>query len=288
MSKITFLRAGRGDCAVLQLDTPEGEAVIVIDGAKKKDGKDGYLKRFIDANGIKSIDLLIVTHLHQDHFAGFWHLIDKIDVKAAIFPYGAIKLNPMVSESYGRYEFFEEYSAIYDWLTRIGADIRQAEELRGKPIRFGPYRLECLYPYPGDNEVIRSCLRHLCSPGLTTEGAQLFLARFRNLCNEQSSIWTLRRGNHDLALFSADCTIASMNKALGRRPVHRPKVLKLTHHGIYPQYFDADQLHRIDPEYAVVTISRLLRARAEAESIPCLPETCKPLFTCDGDVVIEL
>lgn len=287
MSKITFLRAGRGDCAVLQLDTPRGEAVIVIDGGKKKDGKDGYLKRFVDEQGIKTIDLMIVTHLHQDHFAGFWHLIDKVEVKSAVFPYGDIKLNPMVLERYGRYEFFQEYHQIYEWLMRTGAEIRQAGKMRGERLHFGEFTLECLYPYPGDNEIIRSSIKHLCSPGLTQEGAELFLARFRNLCNEQSSIWTLRRGKRDLALFSADCTVETMNKALQRRPVH-PKVLKLSHHGIYPQYFDAEQIARIDPKFAVITISHPLKARAETESVPCLPKTCTPLFTCDGNVVIEL
>jgi len=76
---ITFLSVGQGDCALIRykkvaimVDTGTGYAFsnIVLP----------YLKR----QGIKKIDLCILSHLHEDHAGGVSELCEKIDVGAIL------------------------------------------------------------------------------------------------------------------------------------------------------------------------------------------------------------
>ena len=77
MSELHILDVGRADCTVLLLDTPDGSRCVVIDGGGKFYKGRRPLLEFLTGRGINTIDLLILTHLHQDHFGGFVHLVDN-------------------------------------------------------------------------------------------------------------------------------------------------------------------------------------------------------------------
>ena len=70
MSELHILDAGRADCTVLLLDTPQGQQTVVVDGGGKYYGARRPLLEFLTQRNISDIDLLILTHLHQDHFGG--------------------------------------------------------------------------------------------------------------------------------------------------------------------------------------------------------------------------
>ena len=78
---ITFLDVGQADCTILRtVDT-----VIVIDtGASGTDGAElsGYLQR----SGIEKIDLLILSHPHEDHVGGVSSLLRDFEVAACLMP----------------------------------------------------------------------------------------------------------------------------------------------------------------------------------------------------------
>lgn len=80
MSELHILDVGRADCTILLLDTPDGSRCVVIDGGGKFYKGRRPLLEFLTGRGINTIDLLILTHLHQDHFGGFVHLVDRIAV----------------------------------------------------------------------------------------------------------------------------------------------------------------------------------------------------------------
>ena len=69
MSELYILDAGRADCTVLLLDTPQGRRTVVVDGGGKYHKNRKPLLEFLVQRNITVIDLLILTHLHQDHFA---------------------------------------------------------------------------------------------------------------------------------------------------------------------------------------------------------------------------
>ena len=78
MSELHILDAGRADCTVLLLDTPQGRRTVVVDGGGKYHEDRRPLLEFLTRRNLTVIDLLILTHLHQDHFGGFVHLVDRV------------------------------------------------------------------------------------------------------------------------------------------------------------------------------------------------------------------
>ncbi len=75
--ELTFLYAGQGDGAMLR--TPAGQVYILDAGSRKEDGTN-YL-RLLSRWGKTSIDGLIITHPHSDHYKGAEELIQKGYVK---------------------------------------------------------------------------------------------------------------------------------------------------------------------------------------------------------------
>lgn len=94
MLKVKFLHAFNGDCILLTFSSKEGdEKLVLIDGgirstyrlAKNKKGKpeDGELKSLVDQlrKSKKVIDLLILTHVDDDHISGILEWFEQ-DSKA--------------------------------------------------------------------------------------------------------------------------------------------------------------------------------------------------------------
>jgi len=92
-TKITFLNVGQGDCTVIEL--PFRDAVYVIDTGgllrfeqeqwKKSDriyevGKQVVVP-FLKGKGIRTIDILIVTHADADHVEGAEEVLQEIGMK---------------------------------------------------------------------------------------------------------------------------------------------------------------------------------------------------------------
>lgn len=82
--RITFLYTGQGDCTLLE--TPDGSTILVDCGTKEFRYSSGestitpYLKR----RGISKIDLLILTHLHNDHIGGIEPILKNFEIRKVI------------------------------------------------------------------------------------------------------------------------------------------------------------------------------------------------------------
>ena len=109
MSELYILNVGRADCTVLLLDTPQGRRTVVVDGGGKYHEDRKPLLEFLVQRNITVIDLLILTHLHQDHFGGFVHLVDRVQVRRAVAPCGDLRFANRVYPVYGDREFYREY-----------------------------------------------------------------------------------------------------------------------------------------------------------------------------------
>ena len=113
MSELHILDVGRADCGVLLLDTPEGPRTVVVDGGGKYHEGRRPLLEFLDRHGITAVDLLILTHLHQDHFGGFVHLADRVEVRRAIAPCGDLRFADRVYPVFGDPEYYREYHTFF-------------------------------------------------------------------------------------------------------------------------------------------------------------------------------
>ena len=78
---VAFIDVGQGDCAVIRTQ----DTVIVVDtGCARSDGAEllSYLRRA----GVQRIDLLVISHPHEDHVGGVPALLREYDVGECLMP----------------------------------------------------------------------------------------------------------------------------------------------------------------------------------------------------------
>lgn len=85
MLTIDFINVGYGD-AILLRDTDVPFSMLVDCGDKELGGTEENSARimaadFLQNEGIKCLDLLVLTHLHRDHAGGLLHVLDCVSVR---------------------------------------------------------------------------------------------------------------------------------------------------------------------------------------------------------------
>ena len=115
------------------------------------------------------------------------------------------------------------------------------------------------------------------------------LAAYKQTCNEDSSIWLLRKGSTDLALLSGDSTDETMRAALCGRQA-RPRLQKLSHHGICTRYFSEYVQKILKPEILVVSVDETHYTEEMGAQIDtlCAAGDSQCYYTFQGDVNISL
>ena len=75
--RVTFLDVHQGDCVILR----SAEKTIMIDaGDDNRDAAKRYIIPYLKKEGIKHIDLAVISHPHRDHFGGFIDLLSAVTV----------------------------------------------------------------------------------------------------------------------------------------------------------------------------------------------------------------
>ena len=289
MSELHILDAGRADCTVLLLDTPQGRQTVVVDGVGKYYGARRPLLEFLTQRNISDIDLLILTHLHQDHFGGFVHLVDQVQVRRAVAPCRDLQFADRVYPVFGDQEFYREYHTFFQYLNRSGTELIRSKECAGRTFTFGDFALDCLYPMRDSTQRSVTYAEALCAPELTEEAMAWNLEAHKQTCNEDSSIWLLRKGGADLALLAGDSTDETMRAALCGRTV-RPRLQKLSHHGICARYFSEYVQKIVKPEILVVSVDKIHYTKemgAQVDAL-CAAGGSQCYYTFQGDVSISL
>ena len=289
MSELHILDAGRADCTVLLLDTPQGRQTVVVDGGGKYYGARRPLLEFLTQRNISDIDLLILTHLHQDHFGGFVHLVDQVQVRRAVAPCRDLQFADRVYPVFGDQEFYREYHTFFQYLNRSGTELIRSKECAGRTFTFGDFALDCLYPMRDSTQRSVTYAEALCAPELTEEAMAWNLEAHTQTCNEDSSIWLLRKGGADLALLAGDSTDETMRAALCGRTV-RPRLQKLSHHGICARYFSEYVQKIVKPEILVVSVDKIHYTKemgAQVDAL-CAAGGSQCYYTFQGDVSISL
>lgn len=79
-AELVFVDVGQGDC--LHIRTPEGKNIL-IDGGGSLNYEVGkkILLPYLLKNGVSSIDLAVVTHLHTDHYLGIDQLAENMKIR---------------------------------------------------------------------------------------------------------------------------------------------------------------------------------------------------------------
>ena len=110
---VTVFDVGKADAMVIQT----AHSVTVVDAGNKGDGKD--IEKFLTAQGIDTINTLMITHYDKDHVGGAARLVNRMNVETIYVPdYTA------ASEEYQN--FMEKVSEKGMELTKMAAGTSQA------------------------------------------------------------------------------------------------------------------------------------------------------------------
>lgn len=288
MSELHILDAGRADSIVLLLNAPQGKKVVVLDGGSCAQPEHAPLRSFLQNRGIREIDMAILTHLHQDHFGGFFPVVKAgIRIKKLLAPCGDLLFDERVYPLFGDREFYREYHQIFLHLGRQKTDVLFPENYAGHSFRFGDCALKCLFPTKAEEMESVSCAKMLCRKNLNSSEIEAYLERHKRACNADSSIWGLYKGKRMIALFTGDSPDTRIRQILHENKTMRPSVQKLSHHGLGSIYFSRETQAELRPSTLVVTIDRAgcgEEMRAEINAL-CAAGGSKAYYTYQGDFV---
>lgn len=76
--KLTFVDVGQGDCILIE--TPKGKNILIDGGEYKKD----FLSKFLLRNHISYIDLICISHIHNDHIGGIIEVMENINFGSVV------------------------------------------------------------------------------------------------------------------------------------------------------------------------------------------------------------
>lgn len=245
---IVFLDVGQGDCTYIQ--TPDGKHILIDGGGREgaNVGKDIVIP-FLLKNGIASLDLVVMSHSHEDHISGLIPVMEEIKVKTFMeYPPGYIdslekteqsgktdlgQTNPSEEEN----PFYEELKAVVD-----NKDIDVITASRGQSYRVGnEVWLHILYP---DEEVADAL-----SQGNENNYSLVILLEYQDTS----------------VIFTGDIE-GGVEQYLSTRTQEQVDILKVPHHGSNTSSSD-NFLEAISPKVGVIQVGNNMFGHPNPETL---------------------
>jgi len=87
--EVTFINVGYGDAILIQ---KRGFTMLLDGGSALAEEFEGYPHRipaaeYLEAAGIEGIDVLVISHIHEDHVCGLERILEKIPAKEILLPF---------------------------------------------------------------------------------------------------------------------------------------------------------------------------------------------------------
>lgn len=199
-AEVIFFDVGQGDSALIK--TPEGHLVL-IDGGPGKTILE-KLPKYIPF-WEKSIDLIILTHPHQDHLEGLIYVLENYNIENILWT-GALEETVL----------FEKWQKLIE-----NGDSNVKIAKAGQRIRAEDFILDILYPFDS-LENIRLKDANLSSIVLRIESGGMSYIFTGDTYN------TVEK---ELTQKSQDCRLDEEESGLCRIMVLKSDVLKVAHHG---------------------------------------------------------
>lgn len=79
--EVMMIDVGQGDCTLISLPFHQGNILIDVAGSEQRDLAEEIIVPVLQAKGITSLDLVILTHDDYDHSGGLGRLMELMDVK---------------------------------------------------------------------------------------------------------------------------------------------------------------------------------------------------------------
>ncbi len=90
-AQVHFIDVGQADSTLLL----QGRSAALIDAGTTADGP--LIAAYLKAQGVRSLDYLVLTHFHADHIGGALHILQEFAVDAVLLP--DLELGPMPTSS---------------------------------------------------------------------------------------------------------------------------------------------------------------------------------------------
>ncbi|MEW6193096.1 MAG: DNA internalization-related competence protein ComEC/Rec2 [Bacillota bacterium] len=137
--RVDFIDVGQGDSALIR--TPGGGTLLVDAGGwpgelagELVDGAGMRVVRYLRREGVRRLDVLVLTHPHEDHCGGARAIVERIPVRLVVVP----PLEPGVDDAFDR---------LLAFLREKGVPVSTAKA--GDSIRLDPaVRIAVLAPFP--------------------------------------------------------------------------------------------------------------------------------------------
>jgi len=86
-ARVSFINVGQGDCALI---SAPGDCDILVDvGGYAQSDSGGYIiAPYLISNGVTDVEYIIISHTDTDHIVGLSGLLQTVEVKNIIIPYG--------------------------------------------------------------------------------------------------------------------------------------------------------------------------------------------------------
>ncbi len=284
MSWFYALNAGKADCLVLRLTSGKKVATVVVDGGTRRDPRNP-LPCFLKELGVSQIDLMILTHIHQDHLGFLPEVSQTFPIREAVLPYPPIPLSAeQLDALYSQRQVanLRVYNALYHRLEET-CRLYTAYPFTG-PERyvFGAYTLTCLFPQPGRVSPVWSAYQGILEA--PAEDAQAIADEGREAINGDSSLWLLEQGDEALLLLCGDGLDLHVAESCRRHGIRQVGMIKLSHHGRNDKgrvYFTPQTIGSLHPHTVVVSADETVAALHRSQFQSVAPKA-KLLVTCEA------
>ena len=259
--KLSFVNVGYGEAIVAR----SGGHVVVIDGGPNRPEvyeQPGTMRlaEYLHREGIRQIDCIIITHIHEDHIAGLVPVVEEFEIGGIwcnVLPEGDVAgmlecLKPSISTLSQRLYFaaWKSFAAIRRLAAARGIPMREMPG-DGSSFRFGEMALTLFGMRPGAVADCRARLEEM----LRERDPDRLLELFRQndaACNATSLAIKLEGGGLR-ALLTGD--LVDGWDGLRARYDLTAEVLKVTHHGQRNGMSQA-MLEGADPSVIVICADR--------------------------------
>lgn len=88
VTSVEFVSVGQADCSFVR--TAGGRNILIDTGRYSKTGSSD-ISRFLTKRGIRNLDVVIISHYHDDHYGGLLDIIGKKNISLILLPIPQIR-----------------------------------------------------------------------------------------------------------------------------------------------------------------------------------------------------
>ena len=278
--EITFINVGYGESILITTDAPEreqGQFVMLIDGGSSMDfeytGESGRIRSydFLKKAGITHIDLLVFSHVHEDHTSGLVPIIEAIPVRQF---WTSIRLSPgnvgkriepagSLTETNRKALYsINDYSRLMKELEN--RDITFLDGIKPDYFRAGDLAIDILGPDPDHKKTVEASLDRIFTES-SAEALNSAISEMTESMNNASLILRLKYKGRTV-LLCGDTNAKGFRHVIQKdADLLRADVYKIGHHG-QPDSVSKELVRAVGPSVIVCCASNDHRSNSSSET----------------------